>query len=163
MDSQAWRRGQAETIGIVAHEYMHNLQFALVGLPGKDCCSDSNAMSIFGPQWLVEGSAEYAKFLLWDELGYQGLNRNVRDYKRRFRGADTRLAKLETRKGFRENPASWDIAPVAVHYLLDGAGIPSLTLFWTELGKGTEMREAFRIAFGRTTDEFEAEFASAVE
>lgn len=162
LDNQAWRRGDAESMGTVAHEYMHNMQFGMVGGPGKLCCTNSDAMSVFGPQWLVEGSAEYMKFLLWDQLGYRSLDKLIREYTGRFRNGDHGLAALETRKGFRENPASWDIAPVAAHYLVETSGLPSLAVFWTEIGKKTPMRDAFKIAFGQTTEEFDAAFAAAL-
>lgn len=162
LNNQAWKRGDAESLGIVAHEYTHNLQFGLVGEPGKNCCTDNVAMSIFGPQWLVEGSAEYMKFVLWDEMGYRSLKPLMRDLQDRVRNADLDLIKMETRMGFRENPSGWDVGPLATHYLLRDRGLASLAVFWAEIGEGTEMGNAFRLAFGRTTEEFNAEFAAAI-
>lgn len=160
LDDQAWRRGESEAMGIVAHEYTHNMQFALVGESGKNCCSDSDAMSVFGPQWLVEGSAEFMKFLLWDELGYRSLDREIREYAGRLRGREIRLSAIETRKGMREHAVGWDVGPVATHYLLAKSGVPALATFWRGIGNGVPMRDAFASAFGRTTEEFEREFAA---
>jgi hypothetical protein len=160
MGSPAWTRGnpETETIGIVMHEYVHNIQFGLVGERGKDCCTDSNAMSIFGPQWLVEGSAEYLRYVMLDELGKVDLDRIIRDFEGGVSDG-VNLADFETRQGFR-NGDGWNTGIVATHYLLEDAGIPSLEVFWGEIGKGTDMREAFETAFGTTTDAFYERFSS---
>src|SRR5690606_23138879 len=46
----------------LAHEYFHMLQYerAVGSLDG--CCSGINTLKTVGPQWLVEGAAEYVAF-----------------------------------------------------------------------------------------------------
>jgi hypothetical protein len=162
MSSPAWTRGNAETetIGIVMHEYAHNIQFGLVGERGKDCCTDNNAMSVFGPQWLVEGSAEYLRYMLLEELGRADVSGIIRQFEREV-PEGVNLADLETRQGFR-NENGWNTGIVATHYLLQDVGPTALVVFWTEIGKGTGMREAFESAFGRTTDEFYESFRGSM-
>jgi hypothetical protein len=158
MSSPAWTRGNAETetIGIVMHEYTHNIQFGLVGERGKDCCTDNNAMSVFGPQWLVEGSAEYLRYLLLEDLGRADVSGIIRQFERDVPDG-VNLADFETRQGFR-NGNGWNTGIVATNYLLQDVGPSALVVFWTEIGNGTDMRDAFEAAFGVTTDEFYERF-----
>lgn len=127
-----------------------------MGERGKDCCTDSNAMSIFGPQWLVEGSAEYLSYALLEDFRVLQLDRVIPEFAARVPDG-INLADLETRRGFRENQG-WDVGIVATHALLEESGLPSLVAFWKEIGEGTDMREAFEIAFGMSTETFYESF-----
>jgi hypothetical protein len=166
MGSNAWTRStmpsgsrDAEVMSIVMHEYMHNVQFGLVGERGKSCCTDSNAMSIFGPQWLVEGSAEYMRYVLMDELGHMDLSRYIKDIGKQVRGGDLNLLARETRKGFRESENSWPMGTLATHYLVSLSDFPSLARFWQQIGTGGDMRAAFSSSFGMSTEAFALDFA----
>jgi hypothetical protein len=171
MSSGAWRRTDIYGANVdvdsgnmftVMHEHTHNMQYELLGERGRTCCADSNAMSVFGPQWLMEGAAEYLGFVLMAEFGHLDLDQHMLRMARQIGKEDLSLAKRETRKGFRERPNSWEIGPVAVHLLVSKAGYSSLPKFWEAIGKGVKMRKAFSVTFGRTPAEFEVEFLDYV-
>jgi hypothetical protein len=156
-----WSR-KADSMGVVAHEYTHNLQFDLLGARGKGCCKDSDAMSVFGPQWMVEGSAEYINLTVKAQLGALDFNATMKKLARSIPRSNVSLSARESRKGYRELPNSWEMGVVAVHRLAQTSGLPAFVSYWKLLGAGTFYDTAFTKAFGRTIDEFEVEFADSL-
>ena len=139
------------------------MQYDLFGEKSRGCCTDSNAMSMFGPQWLMEGSAEYMGYALMADLGLIDLDKRMLEVASQIQPSDTSLKSRETRKGFRELSNSWDIGPVATHLLISQSGFAALAKFYSDLGEGKKMRPTFLEAFGRSTEQFDREFKDYIQ
>lgn len=149
-------RNDTNAIHMTAHEYWHTaIQYHLVG---QRCCRDSNAMSLFGPEWLVEGAAEYFATTVRQEMGIGSVAREMREYRRRIDpGID--LTELQSRRGFRENQG-WDAGPLAVYLLVEETGFESLVTYYQAIGDGQAMEVAFQQAFGLSQEEFSEQFGA---
>ncbi|MFK7877489.1 MAG: peptidoglycan-binding protein [Paracoccaceae bacterium] len=146
----------SNAIHMSAHEFWHTaVQYYLVD---QRCCSDPDAMSLFGPEWLVEGSAEYFATSVREDLGMGSLKREMIEYENRI-DPNINLTELQTRRGFRENDG-WNAGPVAVSFLVETRGIESIVEYYKAIGAGEEIETAFRLAFGSTTDDLAIEFRS---
>ncbi len=130
---------------VLAHEYFHVLQLALAPDPK-------------GPYWLSEGSAEYAMALFGDRrkvLEYEAF-RNLA----RLRNASW-TGTLEDAAGDTSFPPGHEhyfLGFLAVELLVELAGEDALLEYFRLLPAHVDWREAFEAAFGRTADEFYAEF-----
>lgn len=147
----------------LTHEYFHNLQFQLGGKGAQRCCTgNDNSLLLLGPQWLVEGSAEYMAFRI---LG----DSNRMDYKSQMAWqlqsaakVKTPLSGLEDRKGYYAEPGASYVGLTAVDMLVGKSGFASLPAFWTAMGTGAKWQKAFATAFGETPEAFYAEYAKAI-
>ena len=148
-------------IATVVHELMHVYQYELAGQAGKNCCSNMVDMSVMGPQWLVEGTAEYVKFEVLGKLGFHNFRRQMKWFRKQARSSGLSLAAIETRGGYysaeNRNDSS-NLAPVGAEYVIKNYGYSALVKFWGEIGKRRSVDRAFKEAFGRTRKQFYQEF-----
>ena len=154
-EHEVWERRRGAT-RIVAHEVWH----AAVqdGIVQKPCCFDSNAMSLYGPEWLVEGSAEvFAEYV----LAGRNPSRFARAMESFTREAprDVDLAKLKSRRGFRNNNG-WRVGPAAVYELINGTNFEKLFDYYEHIANGDSIDMAFSSAFGQDQASFAAYFAT---
>ena len=183
-----WLTGPREgRTGGIAHEWWHvNVQFFLLN---TFCCSGGDSINIYGPQWLIEGSAE-----VWSSLVLNNFTNDL-EWEKAWRreqvpvGFD--LLALNTRQGWRDAPErKYEARDLAVWLLVDMAGLSGLEDFYRRLGeyiaveaakngldpthqspqvrkfrseffpeRYQKLNEIFGSAFGRTLDEFGAGFS----
>ena len=146
-----------QRLRILTHELFHIVQYSLVGPRSKNCCPP-NQISVIGPTWLVEGSAQYLMYHYEQKRGvsnFSGWLNHVQGFRTSFKGS---LASFETRSGMDANNDSYELSALAVHKLISKAGMPALKTFWQELGKDRKWKTAFKTAFGTTSDEFYASY-----
>src|SRR5690606_25367456 len=141
---------RAQRLQLLAHELFHTQQFALAGDRARRYVTDSIGTQTMGPNWLIEGSADYVGYALMEELGvvtiknrYAADRDRVRDWKQN--GAAP-LSGYETKRqtGL---PLFWDVSRVGVQELVAQHGMQGLPVFWEELGNGAHWEDAFITAF----------------
>lgn len=147
----------------LTHEYFHNLQFELGGDRARHCCTEGdNPLALLGPQWLVEGSAEYMAFVILGDSRQMNFKKEIAGQLRNAGTVGTPLSGLETRNGYySERGASW-AGLSAVHILVGKSGFTSLPAFWRAMGTGATWKQAFQTAFGETPDAFYSAYEKAV-
>ena len=139
----------------LVHEWLHIFQREAGGYNGPF------------PHWLNEGGAHYvAARTLADN--------NVYPYARIREGHLGEAAKvredlksMESAQGFygAGSPYAdeYSLGFLATEFLVNGLpneGIPAITKFWQEIGKGVPWSTAFQASFGKTPDQFYYEFES---
>ena len=148
------RNGRAH---IILHEYAHVLEFDLVGSQ-LGCCPIDQVPAI-GPQWLVEGAAEYLSFNLF--LGDQGVidfRFTLRGQKDAAKSVSAPLRDLETRTGLLSEDGAFILAIVAVDFAVLLKELRALVDFWQAIGDGASWQTAFESSFGLSIDDFYQEF-----
>ncbi len=149
---------RSRAIHATAHEYWHSaLQYDLVN---QRCCTDSNAMSLFGPEWLVEGSAELFGIMAKEKMGVSKRIIEMLGFKAETPN-DVDLMRLRTRAGYRENEG-WNYAPLAAQYLYDRTGPASFVEYYRGIAEGEQIGTAFQNAFGLSEQEFSDQFRKFV-
>ncbi len=138
----------------LAHEYFHMLQYerAVGSLDG--CCSGNNTLKLLGPQWLVEGAAEYVAFRLLGDSGKLNLKREIDWHTQKAAEVSSSLEQMQTREGYYAEPRASSAGMIAAHLLAESSGLPSLAKFYDEIGSGKPWEAAFEAAFGMTPEAF---------
>jgi hypothetical protein len=144
-----------------AHEYFHVVQMHLLGPEGayKVFTTPVNQERAEGPSWLFEGGADWVS---WKALEAAGLG-SVESYLAATPpNHDVDLGDLESYlEYFLAEEARIALSVAAVDQLLAGRGAPELVDFYRRVGKGESWRAAFLSAFGRSVEQFYAEFRAA--
>lgn len=138
----------------MAHEYFHMLQYerAVGSLDG--CCSGTNTLKMLGPQWLVEGAAEYVAFRVLGDSKRLNLKREIAWHTQKAAEVDSSLEAMQTREGYYAEPRASSAGMIAAHLLAESAGLASLEKFYAELGASKDWTTAFEAAFGMTPEDF---------
>jgi hypothetical protein len=155
-ESDSGYNDEYSTIRITAHEMWHGVvQYALTG---KRCCTESRTVtSVFGPNWLIEGSAELFAEVVMANGNLEGLQRAMRHYRSRT-SPSADLMQMRSRADFSRN-AGWDAGPLAVYLLTDeGKRLDRLVTFYQAIAAGKSTRRSFEDAFGRSERDFAVEF-----
>ncbi len=135
---------------IILHEYAHVLEFDLVG--SQLGCCPSDQVPLIGPQWLVEGSAEYLTFVFFGDQGV------IEGQKNDAKSVSAPLRELETLMGLDSEFFAISLAAVAVDFAVSLRELSALVDFWQAIGDGASWQTAFESSFGLTIDEFYQEF-----
>ncbi len=138
----------------LAHEYFHMLQYERAYGRLEGCCSGNNSLKMLGPQWLVEGSAEYIAFRLLGDSGKMNLKREIDWHTQKAAEVTVPLEKMQTREGYYAEPRASSAGMIAAHLLAEDAGLKSLADFYGEIGSGKDWEAAFEATFGMTEAEF---------
>jgi hypothetical protein len=152
-----------EWLRLVAHELTHVAQVELAQGEGR------------AEQWLTEGMAEWAAFSVLERLGLDTLvARRVAALDNVWDQAALRQARLDldslgTPRGFtlrhqREGSvATYQLAFLMTDYLIRRHGFERLVEYYRGFAAGRGRREGFRLAFGQTLEDFEAEVLMHLE
>lgn len=141
----------------LAHEYFHMLQYERAVGSLKGCCS-GDTLKVLGPQWLVEGAAEYIAVRLLGDSGKMDFKREIDWHTQKAAEVKSTLEKMQTRKGYYAEQRASSSGMIAAHLLAEKSGLGSLADFYSELGKGGGWARAFEAAFGVTPDAFYASY-----
>ncbi len=141
---------------IVVHEAFHIMQYELAGSKALDGPSD--VVPPAGPQWLIEGAAEY--------VGYRGIASAALIQMSQIRAQWIRRTKLtasplrsrETSRGLFGEPEPYQISPLAVDFLLATRSDTLLVAYYEAIGRGEGWQSAFASVFGKSIERFYAEF-----
>ena len=146
---RVWRYAIREdpdlALSIIAHEHFHNLQGQLGCLPKPDAHTY---------RWLVEGSAT---FVGWQTLISAGRTTQARveAEMREWGGFSGALKPLREYERVLPGDAEYALAHRAVELLAKRAESPAVLMtFCQQVRRGRGWHEAFRRAFGVTTDTF---------
>ncbi|MEO0372542.1 MAG: hypothetical protein AAF231_13875, partial [Pseudomonadota bacterium] len=144
------------TYYIVAHEFMHLIQFELSNFHNADLYFANDGKTKFGPEWLIEGGAMYFMSDFWNR--YTKEDRSTLT-KVRFEANATDLGLRDLRRhGSVESWAEYLVAHLAAHFLVQRFGAQSQFEYWRALGRLQDQDKAFRAVFGMSMDAFETEF-----
>lgn len=146
------------TFGL-AHEYFHMLQFERAYDDAASCCESRERL---GPQWLVEGAAEYVAFRILADSKRLNLEREIAWHTQQAGKVDLSLAEMHTRDGYYSDPLASSAGMIAAHMLAESAGLGALGQFYTELGTGQPWSDAFEAAFGETLEAFQARYEATI-
>jgi hypothetical protein len=153
----AFRNGKSDVQRMLAHEAFHLIQYELVGAKSKSCC-DQERVSMVGPTWLMEGSAEYAMFRQQSAVHGQNLSRMLNRSKAAAQQYQGSLASLEVGNQFYAVGNSYSIGAFATHMLVEIAGPSSIPQFYLALRRSNDWKRAFEGAFGLRVEEFYLRF-----
>lgn len=155
-DAAVEARGR-EWLQLLAHELTHVVQIELARGEGRY------------EQWLSEGMAEWVAIAVLERLGIDTLIDRRAMARVAMRGhppvAGHRLdlASLGTPRGFIERHqaeglhATYQLAFLMSDYLIEQHGLRTFVTYFRLCGAGLSRDESFRLAFGVTVKEFEAE------
>ncbi len=161
LKSSVWSEGEITVKGIVAHEYWHIVQTDLVGEKALGCCTNSTVMSVYGPEWLKEGSAQFVRYMVLDALHLDDAERTFSLLAHTIPPGNLQLTERNTRGGYQRlnSNVSLRIGILAARLLVQQSGYAALVHFYRLLGEDKSSEEAFAAAFGRTEEAFEDELA----
>jgi hypothetical protein len=142
---------------ILAHELFHVVQ-AQLGLPDERTVPTDQPRR-GGPNWLIEGSAEYIGYRVAADLGLQPYATSLAQEKSVARGVSTPLDQLMTIQQSQFG-SFYNLSEVAVDHLVAETSVGALVDYFRELGAGKSWQDAFDGAFGRAIDAFDADFAA---
>lgn len=146
----------------LAHEYFHMLQYERAYGRLEGCCSGNNTLKMLGPQWLVEGAAEYVAFRLLGDSGKLNLKREIDWHTQKAAEVGSTLAQMQTREGYYTEPRASSAGMIAAHLLAESAGLRSLADFYGEIGSGKTWEAAFQAVFGMRAEEFSTRYEDYV-
>jgi hypothetical protein len=149
-------------IRLAAHEYFHVLQFRLSGPAATRSFfrTPIGAPSAMGPNWLLEGSAEYFSWRVMQDAELLRLN----DYLARLdQKDDVDPAELETYLEFIvAGQDSYDASLRAVAFLLQDKDEQALLRYFFAVGQATPWQTAFASAFGLTIEAFYRDYGAYI-
>ena len=142
-----------------AHSLFHMYQFFLPEQRGFRLDHTVIKDHYPGPAWLLEGQAEFSNLRAMARGGVYLYDTWRNQFAQTAVSVDTSFPALETYKRLLEVPGSYELGAMAVELLAAEAGEEAVLTYWTLLSSETLWKEAFRIAFGMTVDEFYRFFA----
>ena len=151
---------------VIAHELFHVLQGQFsTDLGGRsDGIAEEARRS--GPEWLLEGGADYAAARVTESLG--GANMAATRLQRRPQTLQSTasLRSMEAESGFAAaSPYHYVTGMLAVDLLLQDRGLPALNRYYRQIGtgliNGLRWQTAFEHEFGRSPEAFYREWDAA--
>ncbi len=149
----AWQQTPRSQVPLLMlHEWYHVLQYSFLQCGEPGCTPQDRPV----PEWLIEGSAEYAAAQAAQDERVIFFS-FVRRYElTRAAQVDTPLQRMhQVRTG-----ADYGLAFAAVELLVQDAGSGALLDFWEDAGSRGRWEAAFPDAFGTTTARFYRTFAA---
>jgi hypothetical protein len=153
-----------EWLRLVAHELTHVAQIELAQGEGR------------AEQWLAEGMAEWAAFTVLERLGLDYLADrrstalgHARQHPALRGQSRLDLQTLGTSRGFtvrhlkEGSLPTYQLAFLMTDYLVRRHGFPALLDYFRSFAAGRGRLESFRLAFGQSLEEFEAEVLAHLE
>lgn len=160
-NSQAFRGGAKPQKGplhqMLSHEVFHLIQYELVGSKARKCCNQ-NKVSVVGPTWLMEGSADYAMWLYSNAKFQMPMRRAVDEMRRKSAEYKDSLSALETGNTFYQTQNAYFVGGYATHLLVKKGGPKNIISFYTSLRRTNSWKESFSAAFGLSVEDFYKEF-----
>ncbi|MEO0390210.1 MAG: hypothetical protein AAF218_04640 [Pseudomonadota bacterium] len=138
----------------MVHELMHQVQYHLAqDFPVRRVGDDL----LFGPAWMVEGSAEWIEEVFRNGRASDGTRLfRLQEPARRNQTALTDLVA----HGSLETGRTYGVARFAAYLLAERYGDQALFDYFVALGRLEDRDAAFREVFGMSLAQFEAEFAA---
>lgn len=156
--SPSWAGVERVGSKILAHEAFHILQYELAGEYALDGGLDD--VPRIGPQWLLEGGAEYVAYRAVSRAGFISMADITAFWAQNTKPLTATLQSCETSRGLFGSGAPYQIAPLAVQLLVGSQPDAVLAGYLEAVRAGVAWPTAFAAAFGRTVEAFYAEFAA---
>lgn len=164
MANSFWQSaGAAARAKVLSHELYHVAQNALVGPPGVIGGGGDTQVPRGGPQWLIEGSAEYSGYAAAGAAGLLDFATTRTGELGATATTDDPLTQFDTRADVNAAPhpgAIYTIGFTAVDLLVQRRGVVALAAYWRAIGSGSSWDVAFQTVFGETVQQFYADFAA---
>ena len=152
--STSWRPDNRQKI--MVHEAFHIMQYELAGSTALDGGPD--VVPRVGPQWLTEGTAEYAGYRGIASAALIQMSEIRAQWVRRTKLTASPLRSRETSRGLFAEPEPYQISPLAVDFLLAGRSDALLVAYYEAIGRGEAWQAAFASVFGKSIETFYADF-----
>ncbi|HEU0073281.1 MAG TPA: hypothetical protein VFS30_04650 [Dehalococcoidia bacterium] len=154
-------RDQRDPQIVLAHEYFHVIQYDLIGQPLADIARTTPPpqLRVYGPNWLIEGSAELIGRLAAAQLSGQSQAGMLAQQASEAKSSIANLQSMETPAGFQTVNPSYQLGLLASNRLTSSIGLETLATYYRLIGGGMEWKSAFEEAFGISPDTFYTEFA----
>jgi hypothetical protein len=155
--SAQWKALSAvEQLRLAVHEYFHTVQMTLIGPENAKAFYSSaiQEIGIVGPNWLLEGSAEYISWRVLEHLELGNLDHHM---------ASRPVTPISPRDlgsyadFYSRGQPSYDASLDAV-YRLAGGDVGAVVNYYRLLGYGIAWPDAFILAFGSALDDFYADY-----
>jgi len=152
--AEQWRELTAvHQLRLAADEYFHAVQMDLMGpnISRQFYTSPVNEVTPAGPNWLVEGSAEYISWRAMQAAGLLDLDLHMAESM----PPSGEISDLETFLDFYTyGQPSYDESLAAVYALVRDVGDKALVDYFRYIGRGAPWRTVFVIIFGQTPERF---------
>jgi uncharacterized protein (TIGR03437 family) len=146
--SQGWLQSTPpQQQKIAAHELFHILQYGLAGQLSA------------APTWMREGSAEYMGYRAVADKGFYDFAQAKAYFVSAAANSTATLQSLETVSPLTSFD-SYSLGFLAIDSLIGSGDVRPVSSFWSNLGQGQSWQEAFKIAFGMSSDQFYIQFAA---
>lgn len=147
----AWgKKVRARVTSIMAHEYMHHIQFELANF--KTVNGGSHRRWKIGPDWMVEGGAELGEYNWGIKRG--GARRmSLQELQKPARESSKTLRAMSGDRGVRGRE-QYETARFAVWLLAERFGEERVMTYWRLIGQGKSWESAFKAAFGITMGQY---------
>ena len=137
-----------------AHGLFHMYQFFLPEERGYRLSHDVITDDHPGPAWFQEGQAEFSNLRAMSNGALYPYDSWRNGFARTAGSVEKPLSDLETYRAVLATRGSYELGAMAVELLASESGEKAAISFWTLLSREIRWKEAFRIAFGMTIDEF---------
>jgi hypothetical protein len=154
--TQEWRmRSSDARIRVVAHEYFHVVQMALLGRVAERISTTRVDLERpEGPSWLFEGSADYISWKALEAANVASLDEYLASATV---PKDVDIADLETYLEYYHAGEDRAVLPLLAVDRLVAGDTRRMMRFYEAIGRGLPWREAFAGAFGKRVEVFYAE------
>lgn len=154
--SPVWQHSApAERIATIIHELTHVYQTSVLGFD-----------DLSSPAWFEEGIAEFLSYYVLDQLGVLdhdelvAIDMSIASHFARHLSLDT----IAGWRSFQQAGAdAYSLSHAAVAVLMDGMPLSVVGLYYSMLGQGYEVDQAFAILFGATPQGFSEEMDSHLD
>ncbi|MCP5076104.1 MAG: hypothetical protein GY947_22770 [Rhodobacteraceae bacterium] len=152
---QAWADKMQNVMNqTMVHEYTHHIQreYANAKLKSRPL---GGARRYLGPNWMVEGGAEYFESQFHSPK--QGSGAMLVFLRAQVASTNKRLGELRPHRSVSTSD-DYGLALFATYLLAQRFGDESLFAYWREIGKGQQWEQAFKTTFGVSLMGFELKF-----
>jgi Excalibur calcium-binding domain len=146
------------------HEYFHNVQSQLIGKPGEnDIRYPGDTARALLPAWWVEGTAEFAGFVMFAELQqakYSSFRDAMMSANPGMKPNENAIKDYEIRLGDGNGTIiyPYNVGRMAAEYLVASRGFQSVIDLHLDYRKSSNFRTSFQKIYGIEVDDFYAKF-----
>lgn len=149
--------------GVPIHELFHTAQNSVLGAYQVNG-PQTTEIQPGGPVWLREGSAEYFQLVALQDAGFRVPADDLalmKGYATTLYAAN-QLEDMSTQQASFTYPfAAYALGYIATDMLIHDTSRSAILEFYRQIGQGSTWQAAFQNVFGRTVEQFYAEFAAA--
>lgn len=162
LKGKRWAKSLRMELGaLITHEYMHQIQHVLTR---EDVAGvhEGPASLVMGPEWMLEGSAEFFELRYWRKRmrGFQGPS--LKDLQQYYLEGAKPISEMRLPGSVWSTP-EYRVSLLGVELLAARSGEQSIFDYWEAIGRGLSWKDAFAEAFGVSLAQFETQFTEIAQ